>query len=757
MNRESEEIIGLPDRVEAERSLVRSPDRLPARYGETEPLGVDETGQFDYMRLLFSVWKHRRLVVAITVAMVVLAVIVTLLMTPMYRASATLQLDRDTISVVKVEGFEPTQTGEDRAFLQTQYELLQSRSLAEHVATKLGLANDAGFLPMKATGLFSYLKTLVVSPAPEELRAVAEERRNRVVDLLQANLTIEGIKTSRLVRVSFDHRDREVAQRVAESFAKTFIADNLDRKYSSSNYARTFLEERLQQLKVRLEENEKELRSYAEDNQIIRLDNENSLVSSKLAAMTENLSKAQDDRLRLEGIWKEAENADGFAITKVQESKTIQENRIKRDDLAAQYREKLNLFKPSFPEMVQLKARIDEFDRLIRQQIQDVKESIKRDYQSALAREDGIRGAITSLEQSLNDQRNKSIRYNILKREVDSSKTLYEGLLQRYKEIGVAGGVGTNNISLIDDAVLPERPRTPRVALNLALGLVLGFLFGVGTAIAIDHFDNRFKVPEDVEKTLGLAVLGIIPKVEGTGFDQALNDPKSAIAEAYRSLRTSIQFATSTGTPRSVYVTSTKPAEGKSTTAVVLAAKFTQLGLRVLLIDADMRKPSLHKKLVLSNEIGLSNHLVGVLTISEAVQRTGNDKLYVMTTGPLPPNPAELLASPRMVDLLSGAKQVFDLIIVDGPPLMGLADSVIAASLTEATILCVGANDARKNAAIVALRRLYASHARVIGAVFTRFDTKEVGYGYGYGYGYGNYYAYGDEATPALGSSAEAS
>ena len=755
MSEDQSQIYGLPERVDTERSLLQPQDRLPARYGETEPLGVGEAPQFDYMRLLFSVWKHRRLVVAITVAMVVLAVIVTLLMTPMYRASATLQLDLDTISVVKVEGFEPTQTGEDRAFLQTQYELLQSRSLAEHVATKLGLANDTGFLPMKATGLFSYLKSLVVSPAAEELRAAAEERRNRVVHLLQANLTIEGIKTSRLVRVSFDHRDREVAQRVAGSFAKTFIADNLDRKYSSSNYARAFLEERLQQLKARLEENEKELRSYAEDNQIIRLDNDNSLVSSKLAAMTENLSKAQDDRLRLEGIWKEAENADGFAITKVQESKTIQENRIKRDDLAARYREKLNLFKPSFPEMVQLKARIDEFDRLIRQQIQDVKDSIKRDYLSALAREDGIRGEITSLEQSLNDQRNKSIRYNILKREADSSKTLYEGLLQRYKEIGVAGGVGTNNISLIDDAVLPERPRTPRVALNLALGLVLGILFGVGTAIAIDYFDDRFKVPEDVEKTLGLAVLGIIPKVEGTDVDQILNDPKAAIAEAYRSLRTSIQFATSTGTPRSVYITSTKRAEGKSTTAVALADKFTQLGLRVLLIDADMRKPSLHKKLVLSNESGLSNYLVGVLTISEAVQRTGNDKLYVMTTGPLPPNPAELLASPRMVDLLSGAKQAFDLVIIDGPPLMGLADSVITASLIEATILCVGANDARKNAAIVALRRLYASHARVIGAVFTRFDTKEVGYGYGYGYGY--YYAYGDDATPVLGSSAEAS
>ena len=748
------------DRDEIGRSLevmnqsgfpTRRMDRLPAGYTEEAPSFSSGEIRIDPLRILWGIWRHKRIVMAVAVACVVLAIIVTLMMTPYYRATATLQIDRDSVNIVKVDGFDPSQTGEDRSFLQTQYKLLQSRSLAEHVSIRLGLMDDEAFLPKQATGLFVSLRNLFSQPddeASEQKQMV--RRQSAILTVLANGLTVRGVPNSKIVEVSFDHSNPEVARRVADAFARTFITDNLDRKYASSSYARTFLEERLQQLKVRLEENEKELRDYAEEYQIVRLDNEDSLISAKLGAMNENLSKAKDETIRLEAIWKEAENSSGLNLSKVQENKVIQDIRIRRDDLASQYQEKLNIFKPGFPEMVQMKARIDEFDRAIQQQIKNIKESIRKDYLAALAREEGVRQEIASLEESLNDQRKKAIKYNILKREVDTSKTLYEGLLQRYKEIGVAGGVGTNNISLIDAPIFPDRPRTPNLTLNLALGMIIGLLVGIGAAIAIDSLDTRFKIPDEVEAALGIPILGVIPKASREGYEEALADPRSGIAEAYRSLRTSIQFSTSRGTPKSIYVTSSKQGEGKSTTSLVLATKFTQLGSRVLLIDSDMRKPSMHRKMSVPNESGLSNFLIGNMKFSDLVQKTDNPALDVITAGPIPPNPAELLASSRTVDLLRIGGEEYDLIVFDGPPLLGLADSVIMNSLVDSTIIVVAANDCRKNVAIGALRRLQGGRNRVIGAVFTKYDATQSGYGYGYGYGYGDYYAYGSDDPKSI-------
>lgn len=729
----------LPELIEGRRApAINSGDALAA-YGEDDyPLGSSNEQSFDYMRLVFAVWKRRRLIIVTTITGVLLAAIVTLMTVPMYRATATIKIDREAVNVVKVDGFDPMQNGEERTFLQTQYELLQSRSLAEHVATDLNLMDSDRFLPRQQGGLFAYLRSLVTTPDPVEAERAAVSRRNAIVGMLQKNLGVDGIKRSSLVSVYYDHPDREEAQRVANSFATTFISDSLERKYSSSNYARKFLEDRLQQLKIKLEENEKELRRYAEENNIVRLDDDTSTTSAQLRTMNESLARAQDERIRAETIWTEAQKANGFGLTQVQKNDTIQQNRIRRDELAAAYREKLGIYKPGFPEMVQLKARIDEFDSLIRQQVQDVKSSLERDYNSAKAREDKTAAEVSRLEAEMNDQNNKAIQYNILKRESDSTKTLYDGLLQRYKEIGVAGGVGTSYISLVDTALLPGRPITPKVPMNLAIGFALGFLIGVGAAVLLEILDDRFKSPEEVEKILGIPVLGIIPKTEDP--DVALSDNKSPVTEAYRSLRTSIQFST-TSALKLIYVTSTRTAEGKTMTAFALATLFSELGARVLLIDLDMRKPSLHRRLNVSNERGFSNNLVSNLPLSETVQQPEGRKFEVITTGPLPPNPAELLASSRMRDLLAEAEKMFDFVIMDGGPLMGLADSVIAARLADATVMVVAANDGRKSEALVGLRRLLSARCRVIGAAFTKFDAREIGYGYAY---YGGYYAYGE-------------
>jgi polysaccharide biosynthesis transport protein len=347
---------------------------------------------------------------------------------------------------------------------------------------------------------------------------------------------------------------------------------------------------------------------------------------------------------------------------------------------------------------------------------------------------DGLKGEVT-------DVRNRNIQYTILQREVDTNRSLYEGLLQRYKEIGVAGGVGVNNVSIVDKAQVPGRPYTPRLSLNVAFALMLGLMLGGAAAFVREHFDDTFKSPEDVEDNLGLPLLGIIPLVKQLGTPAELvEEQQTALAEAYRSLRTALQFSTADGVPKSLLVTSSRAGEGKSTSALMLAANFARLGMRVLLIDADLRRPSLHESLKIDPTVGLTNVLTGTTVSPEAFRKSEIAGVTVMGSGPLPPNPAELLASPKMLSLLTIAAQEYDLVIIDGPPVAGLADAPMLASMAMGTLLIIDANGTRKGIARAALKRLHLARAQVIGAAVNKLDLASVSYGFGYGYGYG----YGD-------------
>jgi succinoglycan biosynthesis transport protein ExoP len=377
-------------------------------------------------------------------------------------------------------------------------------------------------------------------------------------------------------------------------------------------------------------------------------------------------------------------------------------------------------------------------------QIQVIKASIKASYEGARKEEELLAKQLEATKAEMIDQRNRSIEYNILQREVDTNRTLYDGLLQRYKEIGVAGGVGTNNVSIVDRATLPSSPSSPRLRRALALALFFGLAIGAFAALGLDYIDDSFKTAEDIERATGVSVIGIVPLPKlGRSIEDELADPHSGVAEAYRSLRTGLQFATSEGLPKSLLVTSSKPAEGKSTTSLSLARSFASIGLNVLLIDGDLRNSSLHKKIKCSNEVGLSNYLTGAIAAEMAVQETDQNTLAFMASGPLPPNPAELLSGPRFMSLLSLAGQAFDTVIIDGPPIMGLADAPLLASAAQATLLVVAAHDTRRDALKTALKRLQLARAHLIGVTLNKFNARQAGYGYGYGYGEYDYHLNG--------------
>jgi capsular exopolysaccharide synthesis family protein len=459
------------------------------------------------------------------------------------------------------------------------------------------------------------------------------------------------------------------------------------------------------------------------------------------------------ERIKSEQLWRQIENATAINMPQILSNAVIETLRAQRKVLETEYQEKLGNFKPGYPAMVEISNKIKEIDRQLSAEVKTIKSSLKAAYESSLAQENAMKERIATLREEALDLQKKGIQNNILRREVETNRGLYNSLLQRYKEVDIAGGVGTNNIFIIDRAMPPGSPFEPNVSRALMLSLALGLGAGVGIALVLELLDDRVRAPEEIEELTGLATLGVIPRVEA--LDAALNDPNSAVSEAYRSLSTALQFSTGSGLPRSITVTSAGPGEGKSATVLGISRHFAQTGFKVLLVDADLRKPSLHTRLELNNNLGLSNYLTGSSLPPEVIQKTDQPNLMFMASGPLPPNAADLLSGTRIFSLISLGSEVFDLIVFDAPPILGLADAQLLASASAATIFVVGAGDKGRGIIRASLRRLQMSRATVLGAVLSKFDPKSVGYTYGYGYGHGYGYA-GGPYTYSYGGSIEA-
>ncbi len=705
---------------------------------------VDENSTgFDFYKYVRVLTKYRWLIVGTLLTSLLVAVAITFLMTPVFRATASVQIDRESMNIVKVDGLQPEDTQGGPEFYQTQYELLASRSLAERVVSTLGLANDDSF-NAQSSSLVDLFKKLLFGEDEkngEEKALSQEERSRKTVERLLKSLSVSPVRGSRIVKINIDHTDPAVAKKVVDGYAEVFITDNLDRRFEATAYARKFLEERLQQLKARLGESEKQLVKYAEDKGIISLNDNKVLSATDLEAINTKLAEVRAELSKKEQLWKQAQATNGLGLKQILDSEAIQANRKLRTELAAEYQQKLAIYKPAFPAMAQLRNQIKELDRQVASEVEAIKQAIEAEYHAAKDEEQDLLTRLEGAKVDVVEQRNRSIDYNIIQREVDTNRTLYDGLLQRYKEIGVAGGVGTNNISIVDRASQPIFPRSPNLLLNVCLALVGGLLLGVLAALGLDYLDDSFRAPEDIEREIGLPVIGVIPKPNpGETVEDQLLNARSAMAEAYRSLRTGLQFSTSEGLPRTLVITSSKPSEGKTTTSIALAQSLANLGLQILLIDGDLRNASVHKRMRCGNELGLSNYLSGSKQPEDVVQSTPTVGLVVITSGPLPPNPAELLNGPRLQSLLALASQSFDLVLIDGPPIMGLADAPILSSAVQATMLVVAANETRRSVVKVALKRLQLARANVIGALLNKFDAKQTGYGYGYGeYDYHSY------------------
>ncbi|MGE5563273.1 MAG: GumC family protein [Bacillota bacterium] len=707
-----------------------------------------------YWRIFY---KRRWVLVAALGLGIAAALIVTLLMQREYTSGVTLEVSREAPNIIDIQQVDQSDSqSPDLEFYQTQYALLKSRSLSEAVVRDLNLANN-----------YLYLAGNKESDVKEVRDMPLQDRLNLATQMVNDNTSVAPVRGSRIINVEFTSPDPDLSAKVANSIAQNFIESNLSRHFEAAAYARDFLQNQLRQVRARLEDSERKAVLYAQQQGLIKFrtgtgDNasEQSLLANQLSEFSSQLTAAHAARAQAEAQYREG--LGGSAAEQSLSSTSLNTLREQRAELIAQQTKLQSDFGPQYPPLIALHAQIGEIDKQINREESRVSSSVAQDlqgkYQQALAAENALQQKVDALKAAMIGEEGRSIQYNILQRDVDTNRALYDALLQRFKDVGVAGGVGTNNVAIVDPPVVPDHASSPNVLLNLGLGLVLGLILGGALALLLEQLAESVVLPSEFQAKLRVPLLGTTPavgkqslatrflpkpggasanlpeKAEEDTYNSAVHG--SEVSEAYLSIVTSIRFSTSHGAPKSISITSTQEKEGKTTSAIAIARTLASTGSRVLLIDADMRRPALHRSFDLADRRGLSEVLTGHAKWDEVVHATDEPRLSIMTAGKIPPSPAELLSGSLLAQVVTAATEHFDNVVIDCPPLLGLADAPLISQAVEGTVFVMEAGRTRSSEARHALDRLAAVHARVIGAVLTKLDHRSAGYGYGHSYTY---------------------
>jgi capsular exopolysaccharide synthesis family protein len=681
------------------------------------------TNILDFATLLRIVRHWRWLILAAVGVGLCAAIVISLLMRPTYRAWVTLEANPPTFEVTDDKDSERKPSGGSMFdFVSTQVGLLQSRSVAERAAQELNLANNAEIVPQGAA---------------------ASERLKIATGVVSQNLKVVPPQQGELIRFSFDSTSPQLAATVANAVADSFIDTAIQRRYESSAYARNFLERQISKTRGDLERSERALVAYAQRQGIITTGGSDSqsgsdttsLQGESLVKINQALADATARRVAAEGAYRQS-LATGPTMEVTQSTQVLQQQLAQ---LQAEYQQKRTLMKPDHPEMAGLRSQIEELQRQIAKERARVSSgrsnSLLADYRAALSAENALRARVAQLKGDVLDLRGRSIQYTILQREVDTNRALYDALLQRYKQIGVAGGIGVSPVSVVDRATPPDIPFKPNLLLNILLGVGFGLLAGLAGAIGLEFINDTIKSREDVRKKLALPCLGAVPRTPGKAFVDTVRDPGSPVSEATSAVVTARRFSTEERRPKELLLTSTRSGEGKSSSALALAQNFARRGKSVLLVDGDLRKPAFKAQ---DDDAGLSKLLTTDDSVDRHVVETQHPGLWLLPSGPVPPNPADLLSTGRIRSVIAEAGERFEMVLIDGPPMLGLADAALLSAAAGAVIFVVESGKTRTRGAIEALNRLEATGTHILGALLTKASEGGGSYGYGhYGYGYG--------------------
>jgi capsular exopolysaccharide synthesis family protein len=579
------------------------------------------------------------------------------------------------------------------------------------------------------------------------------KKETALINQFLGKLKVEPIRNSRLVKVHFDSNYPELCAQVPNTLASNYIQQSVENRFIATEQVKEWLSKQLEDLKAKVERADETLQAFGLKHDIISLDEKENVTLQRLNELNESLTKAEADRMAKEALYKQAKDKNFDVLPSILENKLVMDLKQAHIQLEAQYMKLSGTFKPDYPEMVRLKNQMEALQKRMDFEIGRIVGGIRNDYELGLRRETLLRHAFDQQKAKVMEMKEQSIQYNILKREADTNRELYKGLLQRMKEAGVSAGLTVSNIQVVDQAEIPTRPYKPNRQLNLLLAAVVGLFLGVGLAFFFEYLDNTVKTPEDVEQLIRLPSFGMVPEIsyerkrrleKGASYPVELithGHPKSMLSEAYRNIRTSILLSFSEKPPKKIVITSPNPSEGKTTTVINTAVALSQTGAKVLIIDGDMRHPRIHKIFNQENGAGLSNFLSGNAPLDSIIKQTHVPTLYYIPCGPIPPNPSELVGSNLFKEMIKVLGNKFDHVVLDSPPALGFADSTILSTCVDGVVLVVLGGKTPRETLQRAKEILHQVNAKILGVVVNRVDIRRSDYGYYY---YRHHYYYGD-------------
>jgi len=732
------------------------------------------------LRHLATLRRRKWLLIAVTLTVLVLATLDLYTMTPLYRASARLQLDPEALNVLPYQALD--QSGQRMAsqqFLMTQLEKIRSLDLARSVVDKLNLNEDSGFQARQRAGVVKRLgPSLRRLPSrllsggrssessiqdDDAAAATALARRDGAAAKLRAGIGVRLVGATRLVEVSYISPRPETAARIANAVAREFITLHLEGRYDATTQASDFLQSELTELQTRVEQSEEALLAYGRNKAIVNLNDKQTIIRKKLADLTDELTRVEGELIEQKAL--------AQVIAAGQFPDVLRDQRIR--DLEAQlYAHEAELaqtssrYGPEWPSVKALTQKISTLRQQLAQSRRSALSAARQTYSLTRGHFDRLQAATAEQGRIVEQLDNDSIQYNILKREAESNQQLYKGLLLRLKEANVEAGLESSNIQVVEEAIIPRAAAVPEKMKGLSRALMMGLLLGLTSIGLAEMLDRSIKTPDDVQEYCGLPTLGVVPPLSADDGGPSNRKPsrfrrtvdkRSFLAtggkeflrgrqwEAYRSLRTSLLLSASEHPPQVLLVTSPGPAEGKTTTATNLALAFAQTGERTLLLEFDLRRPVLADSLGLYGGSGVSTYLSGNDDLGSLVAQTSHENLYVVPAGPTPPNPPELISSDRMVQGIEFARKHFVHVVIDSPPSLELSDSRLLSRHADGVIVVARAGHTPKPALRKASEQLLGVGALVLGVVLNDFRFEHADYGY-YG-GYGNYYGEEDSSS----------
>lgn len=706
----------------------------------------------DYLKIIK---KYRALIIVFTLVVFAVVALGTFSMTPQYLGSTKVMIEKAASSNLtnrySYNYFDPE-------FYETQFQLIKSQEVAKRVVeilslettydTYMGGTNKPNSLQM-AKKWFAQLKGSVLatfqSKEVEGEGKVAAPERSRadiIADLISAGITVLPVKESHIVSIQFSSPNPEFAALIANTTAKAYIETTLDMKMESTRRTLAWMTKKAEQERSKLDAAERKIQDYMRSNDLVTLENRITVLPQKLSEISTKLVRAQNEREKIEALYRKLKRVanDPVAAESVvgmSHGNTLQ---ILRDQIlkAEQHiRELSSKFGEKHPMMIKAKGDLDILRKKKAGEVARLIGTIKNEFDLAVADENNLRKQLENTKVEAQNLNEKFIQYNVYKREMETNRQLYDSLLLKMKEQSITGETQPIDLWIVERASIPPDSFKPRVKVNLLLGLIVGIFGGVGLAFFVEYLDQAIKYPEETEKALGLPVLGMIPflRPKDGNIDTVLKEqPRSAAAENYRALRTSVLLSSSGQPPRKILITSAGAGAGKSTTSVNLARAIAQSGKKVILIDADLRKPRLHKILGITSEDGLSSYLAG-WSESANLYKTNEENMSLLPAGPIPPNPSELLLSNGLEVLISSLIDKVDFIICDSPPLQSVVDARILSQMFDGTILVVKAKHTTFDRARNALKLLNDINAPVIGLLINALELKKNDYYYENYYG----------------------